>query len=154
MTEIVEIENVDVITIDEGEVVVVTTPDTVVEYITEGIQGPPGASGYEQLALQLTSPLTTSETGLLDSIAGSLYQSVKWLVTVKDVVTDDRSMFELNATHDGTTIWYDTVGAVGADLDVTVAVVWDTGYLKLQITNNETNNINATATRIGVAAVA
>lgn len=151
MTEIVEIENVDVITIDEGEVVVVTTPEIIYEYITEGIQGPSSPAGTPQL--ELPAELATSETGLLDAVSASVYQAVKWLVTVIDVVTDECSMFELNTTLSAAGVWYDTVGAVGADLDVTVVVILDAGFLKLQLTNNETNNIDASAVRIAVPVV-
>ena len=45
MTEIVEIEKVEVITVDEGIVTVVTTPEVIHEYITEGIPGPSGPPG-------------------------------------------------------------------------------------------------------------
>ena len=45
MTEIVASENVEVFIAEGGEVVVITTPETTVEYITAGLQGPAGPPG-------------------------------------------------------------------------------------------------------------
>lgn len=141
-----EIDCDNVVLVEEIKTAVIVTPNPEV-VIVACEQGPAGQDGAGALQVD-TGPVAPAATQVADSVAILTFRSVKWLVTLKDVVGGLYKFYEVIAIHDGTIPAHAVYGLIGNTISVTNDVDILAGFIRLKITNNSANSIDISAVRI------
>ena len=93
-----------------------------------------------------TITIPSTHTMLVDQ---STTASVKWIVTVSDILNAVIQSYEVLAVKKGSTSMHNMYGFVGDDIDTTLAINVVGGAIQLNITNNELFDVVINITHIG-----
>ncbi len=101
-----------------------------------------GSTTVNAYRVNLTrGPGTSTATETIDSVSASTFRSAKYNVQVVDEAGGNYELFEANVTHDGSTGYVSTFGAVGSSTGlITITADVDSGNLRLRGTINNTND--------------
>jgi len=101
-----------------------------------------GSTKVNAYRVNLTrGPGTSTATTTIDSVSASTFRSAKYNVQVVDEAGGNYELFEANVTHDGSTAYISTFGAVGSSTGlITITADVDSGNLRLRGTINNTND--------------
>ncbi|TFH11195.1 MAG: hypothetical protein E4H14_01185 [Candidatus Thorarchaeota archaeon] len=94
--------------------------------------------------------IPASSTLTVDTAAIASYVSVKWLMIMRNATTSEARVYEVYATHDGTTASYDVYGMTGDVIDASISVTLAAGLLRLDVTNDEVDDLSVDMAKISV----
>lgn len=80
--------------------------------------------------------VVTLSTTVISSVPIADVRSVKWVITITNLVGPNYKTSEVLALHDGVTATHTEYGIIGDDIDCTVDVTVSLGNMELQLTNN------------------
>jgi len=141
-----EIDCDNVVLVEELKTAVIVQPDTDV-VIVACEQGPAGQDGFGLVQVD-TGPVAPAATQVADSVAVTVFRSIKWLVTLKDSVGGLFKFYEVIAIHDDTTSKHSVYGLIGDTISVVTDVDILAGFIRLNITNNSANTIDISVVRL------
>lgn len=107
-------------------------------FSSRGIQGRRGEHGQD-----IISSIVDEQTeAIIDSVQVSLVDSVEWHMVVCNKVTGRKRHMVVYATHDNATDPYFVIGPVvgNSNINFTVSVDLVSGFLRLKVRNNNSNN--------------
>jgi len=146
---VTEIDCDTAVLVQEIKTTVIDTTEPVV-IIAACEQGPAGQDA--NLVEIASGPVSSGNTVVADSVALSAVRSVKWIVTITDSVAGTYKAYEVLAVHNGTTVLHAVYGIVGDTILVITDVAINTPNMELQITNNDTNDLDIKVQRIATTA--
>ncbi len=166
-TTVIDTSDPVVIIVDEGDtsinaagedlsVIVREEPTTVIEkedtvvLLVTCEQGPAGQDGLDGTGVVevASGPVTSGNTVVADSVALAAIRSVKWIVTLTDSTAGTYKSYEVLGVHNGTTILHTVYGLIGDVILITTNVAINAPNMELQITNNDTNDLDIKVQRI------
>jgi len=112
------------------------------------VTGGAGSSVWDTIS----SSVTASSTGVVDSVANGMFQSLKYIITVFNDANTAYRTFELNVLNNNGS-YKDTVShrLQAGGLSLNVNTVNNAGTLELQITNNELYDVQVEIGRLVLA---
>lgn len=141
-----EIDCDNVVLVEEIKTAVIVQPDTDV-VIVACEQGPAGQDGFGLVQVD-TGPVVPAATQVADSVPVTVFRSIKWLVTLKEVVGNTFRFYEVIAIHNGTTAVHSVYGNIGDAIPTVNVVDILAGFIRLNITNNSADTIDISVMRI------
>lgn len=141
-----EIDCDNVVLVEEIKTAVIVQPDTDV-VIVACEQGPAGQDGFGLVQVD-TGPVAPAATQVADSVPVTVFRSIKWLVTLKEVVGNTFRFYEVIAIHNGTTAVHSVYGNIGDAIPTVNVVDILAGFIRLNITNNSADTIDISVMRI------
>lgn len=145
-TTIVQEPDSDILVEEKPTIIVVETIEK--EIISEGVQGPPGIDATGVLQINV-GPITAGDTVLVDQISIMLFRSVKWLVTLREIIGPLYNYSEIAAIHNDTVAAHWRAGILFDMINNEELVDLSGGFLRLRITNNHTEDLNVSVLRLG-----
>jgi len=100
--------------------------------------GQPGGSTVFTRKLYIVPPTATQG---VDSVDITTTIAAKWMVSIRNVVTNDTNVFEVMAVHNNAAALHNISNEVGQHIATFVNVDVFGSFMVLEITNNITDNI-------------
>ncbi len=141
-----EIDCDNVVLVEEIKLAVIVQADEEV-VIVACEQGPAGQDGFGLVQVD-TGPVAPAATQVADAVAVTVFRSIKWLVTLKEVVGNTFRFYEVIAIHNGTTAVHSVYGNIGDSIPTVNDVDILAGFIRLNITNNSAATIDISVMRI------
>lgn len=133
----------------DAEIMVVCEeePAEIIEVCEQGPAGQDGADGIGVVEVS-AGPIPNSVTIVVDTVARTVYRSVKWVVTLEDPTALLYKSYEILAVHNSVVALHTVFGLIGDTISVINQVAINGASFELQITNNNPNAILVKVQRI------
>ena len=90
----------------------------------------------------ITDTIAASSTGVVDSVANTSFEALKYIVSVYNSANSAYKTFEFNVLNNGGSYKDTLTNKLKSGLDVSVNTVNNSGTFELQITNSESFILN------------